>query len=1082
MGSTIKPTGLTIERNGDLNFISSWKVGDVDYAKGQKFWYRTNNDEWVERTITTYDTEHAVSLSKSDWYPNTDKKLSSFQICLQGTRSDELDESPSDKKAYDWKETNGTNYGAEWETYGYESQYSRVRTTFAPSKYSYKTKYIYGPNKPSLSAALDSERNNVTTFSWTIVDDENNNQPFTKTEYQSMMVEDISDENSSSPWKLKWEDTSTNYWYSGSRYNESESIEIVDDIRTSWSDVNEWRSRTRIFRTRALGPGGESSWSYAKHVYAKPYRPSISKVTWANDADALSMSVYVEWTAPANAAHPIDSVEVQYLIATPLAGQTCPSGASWQVAATVADTAGTDAEKITIDTRPGADQCLWIQIVAKHDDLETATSPYLVRSGSLTAPEQIDSLQIFEGDCSAEIGVTNASTVEDSKIAIVFWREQSDKSSDEYVCGIIERPDSSYYENPILVSVNFNPGDTLWFGAYAFQGSYSSSRRSDGKTQYTVKANMKSSTTWYGGAVPPAPSLRVTSERLGEAHVDWTWNWLQGIQAEISWSKDQYAWNSIEGPQTYIVDNMHWSDIRIPNLETGVRWYFRARLGKDYDGSVVYGPYSDTVSIDMATIPAKPILTASKTVVIPNEVFNLSWTYENEDGSPQSYAAIYLCRIDNDDSVSNIRQVTFGMQEKTVAFWPEKAGAQPGESFYLRVSVRGYEGFTSEYSDPIKIDMSYRPRCRFESISMSRPSSEQAALKNLLRLRSMPLNVCVEGMAEGTTAIFIKRAESYQLDRPDESVFNGFEGETVLSVAKVNSDELISDQYGGGGLFFFTITNDMLTGALDDGAKYTITAISQDKFGQVATASEEFIVEWDHQAIIPQATASVDKLTAFITPTAPTGAGNGDSVDIYRLSADKPELIVRNGSFGTTYVDPYPASGIFGGHRVVYKTANGDYITADNQHAWIDLGFDDGDYLEFKDIIIDFGGDRVQVRYNLDLDNSWEKEFEETKYLGGSVQGDWNPGVSRNATVGGVILTPDDNFTIQMLRRLAVYAGVCHVRTPEGSSFAADVQVSESRKPGRIVAFTLSITRVDAEGLDGMTYDEWVGGTTDELV
>ena len=65
---------------------------------------------------------------------------------------------------------------------------------------------------------------------------------------------------------------------------------------------------------------------------------------------------------------------------------------------------------------------------------------------------------------------------------------------------------------------------------------------------------------------------------------------------------------------------------------------------------------------------------------------------------------------------------------------------------------------------------------------------------------------------------------------------------------------------------------------------------------------------------------------------------------------------------------------------------------------------------------------------------------------------------------------------IQIFRQLAVYPGICHVRTPEGSSFAADVQVSESvgyEDGAQTASFSLSITRVDAEELDGLTFEEW---------
>ena len=78
------------------------------------------------------------------------------------------------------------------------------------------------------------------------------------------------------------------------------------------------------------------------------------------------------------------------------------------------------------------------------------------------------------------------------------------------------------------------------------------------------------------------------------------------------------------------------------------------------------------------------------------------------------------------------------------------------------------------------------------------------------------------------------------------------------------------------------------------------------------------------------------------------------------------------------------------------------------------------------------------------------------------------------------MLEADDDDTIAGLRRLAEYNGICHVRTPDGSSFDADVQVTESRTANsgmKSADFALKITRVDPEGLDGMTLEQWEEGS-----
>ena len=347
-----------------------------------------------------------------------------------------------------------------------------------------------------------------------------------------------------------------------------------------------------------------------------------------------------------------------------------------------------------------------------------------------------------------------------------------------------------------------------------------------------------------------------------------------------------------------------------------------------------------------------------------------------------------------------------------------------------------------------------------------RPQIESELGQNILK--SMPLTATVTGAGDGgITTLSIERADDYFMARPDETVLDGYEGETIASITQEGENQM-------------SIGLDKLIGRLDDGAPYRLIATTQDGYGQTASASIDFFVKWTHQAGIPSAEVQIDSdsLIAKITPSAPANAEEDDVVDIYRLSADRPELIVSGGSFGETYVDPYPAIGESGGHRIVCRTVNGDYITYDNRPAWIDTGRNDQDILDVDYAIIDFAGERIGIPYDVVLDNSWAKDFQQTTYLGGAIQGDWNPAVSRTGSISASILT-DDMELVQALRRLATYAGICHVRTQDGSSYAADIQVNDGisyDKAGKIIEMSLTITRVDPESLDGMTLEEWEGG------
>lgn len=337
-------------------------------------------------------------------------------------------------------------------------------------------------------------------------------------------------------------------------------------------------------------------------------------------------------------------------------------------------------------------------------------------------------------------------------------------------------------------------------------------------------------------------------------------------------------------------------------------------------------------------------------------------------------------------------------------------------------------------------------------------------------LKEMPLAITVTGAGDGgITTIMVERAEDYPMERPDETSFHGNKGEVVLQT----SPPLI-----GTNQVSFDVKD--LIGPMDDGAAYNIVATVQDGLGQTDDAILPFEVHWTHQAEEPSAEIEIDEenLIAFITPIAPENADPEDVADIYRLSADRPELIVEGAEFGETYVDPYPALGDMGGHRIVTRTKNGDYITEDNQIAMIDSPELGVNPIENEDLlnIIDFEGRQIQFYWETDYSNTWAKDFQETQYLGGSIEGDWNPAVSRSGTLSSKAITVLDQEMLKDVRRLADYPGICHVRTADGSSYAADVQVSEDYtddEKGMVTNYSLSITKVDPQGFEGMTKDQW---------
>lgn len=909
------------------------------------------------------------------------------------------------------------------------------KKSYSWSAWAQKSFDVLHPNKAAITVTPGPE-SNVCKFSWNVEVSTSSAKWFKNVRIQSMLVKNDGS-------KLKWNSSKTGWIEDTGSASGNKTI-------TENSALIATGSYTRWFRVVSRGPQGPSKWVYAKHVYAQPNQAKVNKIESGKDSSG-GISINVKWTAPATAANPIDNTTVQYKIAVPDVNLACPSSGSWTEVDVSRDTKGKDAVHFVCDDNLNADECLWCRVNTEHSGDITYGKPTLTKIGYLKNPSNLSVTQNAQ-TFRATVTATNESDVPDSFLAVVFRRSGS--PDDDYVVGIIPHGESSV----TVQCPDWSEETAISFGVYACVGAYTKQEREDDTDCYAVTPKMKSkSTLWSGGNVPQSPD-EVTLARTdteGTIRVTWDWAWRDANAAELSWADHADAWESTDAPETFIISNLFASAWNISGLDMGKTWYVRVRL---INGDT-YGPYSEMAEINLTSAPIRPDLVLSQPAVVTDGVFTAYWDYVSSDTTDQSYAEIREVTIENDevvlgDAIAHV-QTAQHVDIERPASWVS------GQTYLLCVQVTSASGSQSEWSYPVAIvaaepvDISITS----SSIELIQIDLDDGSTREVLALTEMPLSLTVGGVPEdGTTTVIIERASDYRVARPDESTFHGYEGETIA---------IISQEAGSS----FEIDNGNLIGHLDDGAPYRLLVAAQDAIGQTDVAYLDFEVHWEHQAIMPEARELLHGSIIEITPIAPTGAGENDTCDIYRLSADKPVLIVQDAEFGTTYVDPYPAMGETGGHRVVYKTENGDYITAGDVIAWLDMQ----DEYDEACTIIDFDGDQVMLQYNLTLANAWKKELTKTKYLGGSVQGDWGQAVNRTTTVKGVTIT-DDEDTVASLRRLAEYPGICHVRTPDGGSFCADVQVTENRSyqsGGRKVEFSLTITRLDPVGLDGMTLAVW---------
>ena len=502
------------------------------------------------------------------------------------------------------------------------------------------------------------------------------------------------------------------------------------------------------------------------------------------------------------------------------------------------------------------------------------------------------------------------------------------------------------------------------------------------------------------------------------------------------------------------------------------------------------------------------------------------------------------------DTETPLASTNPGSQVQSLALTAKALGFDVGKAYQLVLRLRSESGATSNWSpgawisvavplDPPPINVSIQTADCFRTIietdSYYDEEQEQYVEEErppYLGLVSFPIVLNVAGIRESDRLnLTIRRAEDFFLDRPDDNELQGYADELVSNVETYGSSESETTEV--------RIEQTDLLSPLDDEAKYVLEAVLASSTGQTAEIDPiPFTVKWDIQAQVPDADVEVlDEYKAVkIIPQLPaydfkeaaedaetteevifanlkanlyTRDNNvytlidpnstydpdtsyylyhaGDTCDIYRLSADAPQLIIENGTFGQPYFDPYPAFGENGGHRVVYKTANGDY-KAGRVYAWIDLDEEDGDIVNSEYTVIDFDGGQIELLNNIDLSSDWKKDFKETKYLGGHIQGDWNPGVSRTGTISTVTVRPkhvrdqltDEQYereieTFLYTRRMADTPDICHLRTNDGSSFSCDIQVSENRSHDNpnLITYSFNYTKVESQTTEGLTLEEW---------
>lgn len=1023
------PSGLTISRDG-LKFTIEWKIPSKGYGAGQWLWYRLRTKKngstkwtwgkWKKISVGHKATKKTVSLDKTKYYPVTSTRLNAIEFKVKGKSSDD--------KKYTYTATSSTH-----------------------------TREIDKPNNPSVSYSLDSTGANKGTFSWETNCSSNDKKHFSKTQVQTAIMKNYKGEISKA--------TFSNASYTAA----SGSWSITEDGSPTQSNTY-----CRIVRVKAKGVAGDSDWKYAYHYYSIPERPVIQK-TGSKAIGSSSRYVWADWTQNRPKDRPVDSMELQYAIDVPESGERY-TGTSWNTGVTVVYHDSTVSGDFNTDDGIAEDQIMWTRVQSTHDKKYAYSEPRVAARGPLKSPS-FDTVSAT-GTTLTINSIERNTEVPDAKTAI--WMKIGNEEK-----GIIAITDK---EGTITVACpDVSSGAEYQIALKNFTGTSTPQNGASGTT-YKLSPLMQSGWIYSETRKIAVPPKNITAMAVASDTVEltWDWSWKNADAATIAWADHEDAWISTDAPTTYDVEDKE-TTWHIGSLESAKTYYFRVRLRDTSGEEEVISPWSDVASVSLSETPTTPTLATSENYLAMDDTVICSVGYTGN-----SKASIKIAESINDEivkkpdgsivvlmmssgmetlseTIENINKIytTNGLSDKV---W------NTGETHYLKAMVTASGGKEGTWSDSVAVEIVAKPtienvatnlvseKMTYNTSDVVSESGENVSVTadgTINYLEQLPLAVTPSfGQSVGEANIKVSRNRDYYILRPDGLKEQHFEGEIVASFTGSETDS-------------YTIEIDDLIGQMDDGAEYGIQVTFTDIYDHTVTTEIPFVVRWKHQPEVPSAIVNMieDNKTASVVVSKPSAYVDGDTFNLYRMSVDRPELILENGTYGQKYIDPYPALNEYGGILVVNKTANGDYITSDNSFAWLYNEFS----IEYKKAIIDFDGESIEIQYNIDCDNSWDKDFERTVYLGGSVQGDWNPAVTRDLKLDAVSISLTEPTMIEQMRRLATYPGICHVRTPDGSSFSCDIQVSEKKDHDNKMRtdFSLTIKKVDSEEMDAITEEQW---------
>ena len=619
--------------------------------------------------------------------------------------------------------------------------------------------------------------------------------------------------------------------------------------------------------------------------------------------------------------------------------------------------------------------------------------------------------------------------------------------------------------------------------------------------------------------------IKVLNTQSGDdgksAVIDVAWTNDEATGTEISWSENKNAWRSTDDPETYRVTYddgsrtfgnttySHSARINIANLTEGTTYYVRARRYYiDDDDNESFGAYfpadttvdglkvCDSVPVIPVTSPSSVVLNAPS-FVIRGASIPLNWTFDSEaeqtewelitgtaveltktvDGNTVTYT-----RIDEEDRTTT--DPSTGRTVTTAAKVIHLAGGVDS----MGSCVLPYNEHLEQIVNPPgetpddEIPLAVRVRTGGEFVTsdavMVRLADPPVLTVSAADLTAQPLSVSLT--CNVPASITLVATSQYIAGEYAGGFMAQTFGDTIWSTVTIptveydDEDNVINPGWvydDNDELYHATI---VATTGLDflDGGRYTITAKATDTTTSLVSKEVtcEFDVDYARKAPSPSedimvvpydtidATSGLRTRGCEIVLATPTDGISTDLYDVYRVTADGPQLCARSVPTDATVNDRFAPYGKEGdlSYRVSCRTVDGC-------EEWLDYKYE----LSGHDMRIDFGDEYVELPYNLKAEDNYEKDFEARRHLDGSIDGYWNEGAKRTASLSTDLIRIKEEEKARAIRRLARHCGPTFLRLGDGTAYQADVQVHGLGREATSSAISVSISATEV----GLTDD-----------